>query len=90
MKWTTQNGKTLEVKDMADSHLLNAQRFIRRKVASISEEAVACASTYLQGEMAQYYQEQDSERLTNDLFIAIGVLREFDDEVKERGLKLLE
>ena len=90
MKWQTQSGKVLKVKEMTDSHLLNTQRFMQRKVVSISRETAACASICFQGEMAQYYQDQDLKRLTDDEFAAIDVLRGLNDEVKERGLKPLE
>ena len=90
MRWKTKDGKEIEVKDMTDCHLLNTQRYMQRRVNSIQEESVACASMCFQGEMAQYYQEQESYALVEQVFNTVDVLRYFDGEVKRRGLEPLE
>lgn len=89
MKWKTKGGKLLEVKDMTDQHVLNTQRYMKRRVDAMAENTVACASMTFQGEMAQYCQEQELDALSELDMQAIDVLRHFEEEIKQRGLKLL-
>ncbi len=89
MKWKTKDGKEVEVKYMTDQHLLNTQRYMQRRVKSMSEESVACAGCSFQGDMAQYYQEQDLDRLTEAALNTVDVLKHFDKEVERRGLEPL-
>lgn len=86
MKWRTKEGITLDIKDMTNDHLLNAQKYMQRRVKALSEESVACASMCFQGEFAQYYQEQDLDRLAEEEMDAINIVRSFDVEIKARGL----
>lgn len=90
MKWKTKDGKLIDVKDMTDCHLLNTQRYIQRRVKAIQEENVACAGICFQGEMAQYYQDQELNALMEQLFNTVDVLRYFDGEVEHRRLESLE
>lgn len=90
MKWKTKDGKLIEVKDMTDNHLLNTQRYMQRRVKDIQEESSACAGMCFQGEMAQYYQEQETDALVEQVLNAVDVLRYFNDELKHRKLEPLE
>jgi hypothetical protein len=75
MEWKTKNGEILDVKDMTDSHLLNAINYIKRTNYSyrtgMAFEAEMAAGTMM-GEMAQdslegiansYYNATDQEIL---------------------------
>jgi len=60
MRWTTKDGRKIDVKDMSNDHLKNAVAMLRRKgFVGADEYEVALGSAYsMSGEMAQYYAEQ--------------------------------
>lgn len=66
--WVTRDGRVIKVKDMKDSHLINTMRMIMRVTKSrlIEEQEYAILNfPSFQGETAQYYAEQEYNRLTS-------------------------
>jgi len=64
--WTTKSGERIRICDMSDQHLNNTMALLERYASKmLSEERNAAYSVLasLQGEMAQYYCEQDIDRL---------------------------
>lgn len=55
--WTTREGQRLRLCDMADSHLLNTLRFLKRAVHA-QEVALVLSAPAMNGEQAQYAQDQ--------------------------------
>lgn len=65
IKWRTRDGREISVREMTDSHLTNTVNMLERNAprAQFAEglDAIA-ASSVLQGDMAQFYAEQDIAR----------------------------
>lgn len=84
--WTTKDGQRIRIKDMTDTHLMNTIKMMERKV---EEEVADIPYPVFQGEMAQFYADQDYEaaiRMTPyDRFELYGDMIE---EANRRGLKL--
>lgn len=85
-KWTTKDGQRIRIKDMEDSHLLNTIRFLertweKRKASMLSD--FPCFN----GEMAQYYAEQEWDRLADtDIEEACPIYNDMVDEAERRNL----
>ncbi len=62
MKWTTKDGRTLNIKDMSTLHLRNAVAMLRREGFVSEEDFLVClgAASSLRGEMASMYAEQEA------------------------------
>lgn len=90
--WKTNDGRRIAVKDMSDSHLLNAHRFMRRRSAESScilNKAWSFLTT-LSGEMAQDCMEREIDNMEDrqcGIFVWIWA---FKDELDRRGLTPLE
>lgn len=58
--WTCKDGRKVRVKDMDDKHLENTIKFLRRQ-----HQEIVFGTSYpsFNGEMAQYYAEQEFDRL---------------------------
>jgi hypothetical protein len=83
-KWKTRDGKSIRIRDMEDSHLANAIRFLARAHERYIQDALAMPS--FNGEMAQMYAEQEQRAALsstpNDLFPL------YDDLVLEHAVRL--
>jgi hypothetical protein len=91
-KWTMSGGEKIRICDMADSHLLNAERLCRREAAKMRDNL---PYPMFQGEMAQFYAERDYERfqdMTDEevAYQEIGVYEDLLKEIARRGLTRLE
>jgi hypothetical protein len=65
MKWKTQTGKIMDIRDMDDNHLLNSIAYVRRRVDIYRDGMLyqACmAEGCLQGEMAQDSMAREQNR----------------------------
>lgn len=58
--WTTKEGREIPIEKLADSHLINIIKHLRRN-ATFGLEKVRMNPPCFQGEMAQYYAEQEWE-----------------------------
>ena len=56
--WTTKDGRRLPIVEMTDSHLANTILFLRRAAARY-QDSVLTHPPHFEGEMAQYYAEQE-------------------------------
>lgn len=64
--WTTKNGEVIKIRDLTDSHLLNIINMLIRSAAARHQQEISAAWSALagtRGEMAEYYLEQDINRL---------------------------
>lgn len=60
--WTTRDKRSIAIKDMEDSHLANTIAHLQRCAPSMQDDERECMMVgfgMLQGEMAQYYAEQE-------------------------------
>jgi hypothetical protein len=57
--WRTRDGRSIPIKDMDDGHLENCVRFLRRAHRRYVDDMAANPPTGFQGEMAQYYADQE-------------------------------
>lgn len=64
--WITKTGARVKIREMSDQHLANTINFLRRNAHAAQFAAIdsgyACLCS-LNGEMAQYYCEQDINRI---------------------------
>ena len=60
--WKQKDGKKIRIKDMTNSHLMNTIRFLL-KYASEEKNYSLCSFPSFNGEMAQYYAEQEWDAL---------------------------
>ena len=74
--WTMQNGDTIIIEDMEDSHVRNCIKYFGRK---LDELPYPCFN----GDMAQMYAEQEYDRYNNKYARIITV---FKNELERRGL----
>lgn len=85
-KWTTKDGRTIAVKDMSDSHLLNTMKMLERNHSISVIEASRSFPTF-QGDMAQYYAEQSwfaiQESSVEEMY---PIYADMFDEADRRGL----
>lgn len=85
--WTTKDGRDIPLSKMTTLHLLNAHRFVRRKLVKAQE----CTAFYLhpvwgpQGEMAQDAAGQAMEQIWNEEMRVRVVERILHDELDRRG-----
>lgn len=91
--WTTKNGTKLRICDMGDSHLVNAIKLCQRKAASELTEEIGAAYGVLaglNGEMAQFYCEQDIARMEeshpDDFLESFPLFEKLCLEAERRGI----
>jgi len=58
--WTTADGERIKIRDMTDSHLMNAIRYLDRKLDEAKRET---PFPVFQGDMAEFCAERDWEHL---------------------------
>ena len=63
--WTTKDGQKILIEEMTDQHLLNTIAFLERVHQEEIAAAWSCLST-LRGEMAQFYCENDIDKLESE------------------------
>lgn len=64
--WTTKAGEKIAIRKMGDTHLLNTIKMIKRYAGVALQSEISAAYSCLaslQGEMAQFYCEQDIDRM---------------------------
>lgn len=67
--WTTRDGRKVRLCDMADSHLLNTIKYLKKRTEARLAAEIALGYRVLcglQGEMAQLCVEQDLDRLESE------------------------
>lgn len=82
MKWKTKDDKVLELFEMELNHLINCKKLLEKQL-----EEVSSATAYppvMQGEMAQYYAEQEYEICLEEEENLIKKIKEFKKEIKKR------
>lgn len=65
-RWTTKDKRSIPIKEMTDSHLANTIAYLERTAPAsqeIERENAMIGYGMLQGEMAQYYAEQELDDL---------------------------
>ena len=58
MKWKTQTGEIMDVKDMTDSHLLNSIAYLKRKIPKGAEDIIEVPS-FEDTEITHYLNRRD-------------------------------
>jgi len=84
--WTTATGERTKIRDMTDTHLMNAIHYLDRKLDEAKREM---PFPLFQGEMAQFYAERDYERLqiATDPAEVWPVYEDLVEEAERRGLQ---
>jgi hypothetical protein len=90
--WTCRDGRKVRICDMADSHLVNTIRMLRRKAAKVCNAELQAAysiSCLLQGEMASWECDLAIESMESDpsgeKFLP-PIYDDLCDEADRRGL----
>lgn len=85
-KWTQRDGNKIRICDMSDRHLINTIRFLKRVNQDEISAAYSCLSC-LQGEMAQFFAEQDIDRMEDTpLEDRLPIYGKLLDEAQRREL----
>jgi len=64
--WTTKDGTKIKIQDLTNDHLINIIKFLRRYASKKLDEEIDTGYSVLAslgGEMAQFFCEQDLDRL---------------------------
>lgn len=85
--WFTKNKDMLFVDKMTNPHLLNAYRMICKIVTNIDSDISAAYSFSFQGEMAQYSQDIEIDRMENKRIEAGNMMEILFEEIKKRKLE---
>lgn len=87
--WITKAGEEIQIEDMTDDHLRNARAMLERKQLESRQtlEEAWPAMLSFRGDMAQYYANQDIERLEAYSFRVSSFIDAFSAELKRRGLE---
>jgi hypothetical protein len=84
--WMGRDGTVYEIGQMTDDHVLNAERWCRRQIAT-GNEAVSGAYAYSpQGEMASYYVDRSIDQMEDQLLDMGYCHARMVAEVRQRGL----
>lgn len=86
--WKTKDGRKIAVNDMSDSHILNAHRFMRSRLAD-SSHILSRAWSFLaslQGEMAQECMEREIYVMEDREAIINCWIWVFEEELDRRSL----
>lgn len=84
-KWTQKDGTKIRICDMKDSHLLNSIKMLNRMVET---ERATLWYPCFQGEMAQFYAEQEYENFMSDDECAYPeIYWDLINDADRRGLK---
>jgi len=91
MKWRTREGKEVEIKSMTDSHLLNAHRYLQRRINDLRELEQFAFSPFAPSEGTVAADDLESclsgEGGVFDQVISLSVSRNIlKKEIKRRGL----
>jgi hypothetical protein len=79
--WKTREGKKIPIRDMTDAHLKNAVQMLERRFA----EWIPPPPPNFNGEMAQYYAEQEWDRLCRaDIGDIFPIIRDLWEEQEQR------
>lgn len=90
--WTCKNGSKVRICDMSNSHLLNTIKLLY-KTAAKNRNYALCYVPDFQGEMAQYYAEQEWDSLNemSDLDFAFNnypILENLIEDAERRKLDI--
>lgn len=80
--WTTKEGKRIPISKMSDSHLLNTIKFLERK-----SDAFDIIPPMFQGEMAQYYADQEYDDAMEHRMEILGMVELMKVEANKRGIR---
>lgn len=91
--WTMRDGTKIRIKDMGDSHLLNTIAMLER-VAGRRKAMALCSFPSFNGEMAQFFAEQDWDSLdqtSNEEYAAqiFPIYNDMVDESARRNLPIV-
>ena len=86
--WTAGDGRTVPLPEMTDRHLINAMRFLYRNAKEQLRDAQGIVP-HFQGEMAQYYAEQEWQATfdADPWDYADPILNDMQKEADRRGLE---
>lgn len=93
--WITSRGEKIAIEDMEDSHLVNTIKWLFRHAEDLQRaEELECmqALTFLQGDMAQFYVEQDFNMISSmpagEWLIHKPIMRSLHEEAEYRNLDI--
>lgn len=81
--WKTKNGEKIRICDMSDSHLNNTIAMLERKAEDLHNITLESYPNF-QGEMAQYYAEQEWEQVAKEGCDAADIYPIYSDLLDER------
>ena len=70
MKWKMRDGWYINVKDMESSHINNCIKLLKKQIKQLN--SLTTLFPVFQGDMAQYYAEQDFDRIENEKALNIA------------------
>ena len=86
--WFTKKGETVLMMEMEETHLINSIKLMEKVTDQVSEtERVAWSvASGFQGEMAQYYADQECDKLSETAFNCMVMLQRLIEVAKFRKI----